>query len=227
LKTSVELSLHSYRILKKGKSLVKADNYQPMLAQIRKRMDELRRLDNEQASRNYAHLYCMNPPLSASRIAVLEQQYQVSLPEEYCLFFQEIGNGSTDRSWGLFPLEEALQCQWDEEEEEESRPDYFREPFVPPVSLADADDSDGWGGPGLLILEHTGCGECSYLAVSGAEYGHIWQGQPDWLYPAFTPSQLPDDLRTINERHDYLLSCANPPRLTFLSWWYQRLCGGW
>jgi hypothetical protein len=50
------------------------------------------------------HRYSSNPPLSALQVRAFEQQYNVTLPEEYSEYLRTLGNGGAGPAYGVIPL---------------------------------------------------------------------------------------------------------------------------
>ncbi len=206
---------------------MEADEAHQMLKRIQEKLEQLRALDtNYQVFNAQAHRYRLNPCLSSQQIDALEQRSQILLPAEYRLFLQEIGNGGAGPDYGIFPLEQSLECRWDDWEKWfPEMSDYLQEPFVPPTSPDDTGPFDEAWGPGLLVLGHIGCGEFNYLVLSGVEYGHIWEGSDMHPLPACCFSDLPEEIQKgrgkdfYSSVHRYLLSPAHKQRLTFLAWY--------
>lgn len=60
---------------------------------IQQKIIQVRKLDsNREIFGAYKHNYHLNPPVSSKRIRCFEEHYQIKLPEEYCVFMQQVTN---------------------------------------------------------------------------------------------------------------------------------------
>jgi hypothetical protein len=181
--------------------------------------------------------YRLNPCLPAEQLDALEQRYHLSLPEEYRLFLQAIGNGGTGPYYGVYPIERALQETFGDllYDSPTNGPDYFQRPFVPPSSAKITEEQGTHSFFGLLRIAEMGCNGYCYLVVSGVERGTIWTDWEDiWLCPehrrapasrALIPSQVWNSLDGQHNAQfvDYVLSPAYPHRVTFFQWYEDWL----
>ena len=66
---------------------------QEQIKRIQQKIIQVRKLDsNREIFGAYKHNYHLNPPVSSKRIRCFEEHYQIKLPEEYCVFMQQITN---------------------------------------------------------------------------------------------------------------------------------------
>lgn len=96
----------------------------------------------------------MNPTLSEEEIQSFERKHGITLPIEYRLFLQLVGNGGYGPYYGLLPLHDEIECISKEILEKEEETEVFEGKF--------------------LKLSHEGCGYFYGLALTGEEMGTIW-----------------------------------------------------
>jgi len=97
----------------------------------------------------------MNPTLSEEEIQIFERKHGITLPIEYRLFLQLVGNGGGGPYYGLLPLHDEIEFISKEIiEGEEEEVELFEGKF--------------------LKLSHEGCGYFYGLALTGEETGNIW-----------------------------------------------------
>ena len=66
---------------------------QEQIKRIQQKIIQVRKLDsNREIFGAYKHNYHLNPPVSSKRIRCFEEHYQIKLPEEYCVFMQQVTN---------------------------------------------------------------------------------------------------------------------------------------
>ena len=66
---------------------------QEQIKRIQQKIIQVRKLDsNREIFGANKHNYHLNPPVSSKRIRCFEEHYQIKLPEEYCVFMQQITN---------------------------------------------------------------------------------------------------------------------------------------
>lgn len=134
--------------------------------------DMLQRLRAEDAGLRVfgapSHKYHLNPRLTEPEIRQFEADHGITLPEDYRLFLQRIGNGGPGPAYGLETLARAAQAC-------DPRSPF---PFTEASKDYPEDVLDRWCDKpsGVLELCHHGCAIYSYLVVSGASWGTIWEG---------------------------------------------------
>lgn len=148
--------------------------------QLSKIRDKLRRLRETDTGLSFfgarEHRYELNPPVPESVVAALEGKYGVTLPAQYREFLLSAGDGGAGPYYGLYPLRYAY------EEMGWIKPGDIRKPFPldrPWNPDGDAEEQyDLPAGAGLhdgcIMLSHHGCGYWSFLVVTGAERGNVW-----------------------------------------------------
>lgn len=208
------------------------------MERIQEKLKRLRQRDSRyQVFGAKQHRYRLNSCLSPEQIDALEQHYHLSLPEEYRLFLQDMGNGGAGPYYGIYPIERALQETFEDllYDSPIKGPNYFQQPFVPPSSVKMTEEQGTHSFFGLLRIAEMGCDGYCYLVVSGEERGTIWTDWEDiWLSPeprrgpsslALIPPQVWNYLDGQHNAHfiDYLLSPAYPHRLTFFQWYEDWL----
>jgi hypothetical protein len=130
-----------------------------------------------------SHRYRIGPKLSEGKILKFEKDHGITLPEDYRLYLQLVGNGydrwsnlhdapsiiaGAGPGYGIYPLSnifigKALNQPFPFEEEVEV-------PYEPPY--------DAWEGdiPGAMEISTEGCASHTHLIVKGAAFGTIWEG---------------------------------------------------
>lgn len=121
------------------------------------------------------HRYRLNPPLSDAEMRTFEAEHGIQLPEEYRLFLREIGNGGPGPSYGLRTLAASAQAV------APAAP--F--PFAPGKTDYPEEVLDRWNDEPFGVLEicDHGCAIYSYLVVTGAHHGTIWDGEGTSVQP--------------------------------------------
>ena len=114
------------------------------------------------------HRYSFGPALPPAQMEAFESTHGVNLPLDYRCFLTTVGNGGAGPYYGLEPLETF--------DRDLSRPFPFTQAAVPLTALSEKSRSDEF--PGILEFCHQGCDYYSYLVVTGAAYGTIWDGCP-------------------------------------------------
>jgi len=208
------------------------------IERIQEKLKHLRQRDTTyQVFGANRHGYRLNSCLSLEQLDALEQRYHLSLPEEYQLFLQYIGDGGAGPYYGIYPIEQALQETFEDQLDDSpiKGPDYFQQPFMPPSSAKMTEEQGTHSFFGLLRIAEIGCDGYCYLVVSGEERGTIWTDWEDiWLSPEY--GRAPSSLRLIppqvwncldgqhnNQFVDYLLSPTYSHRLTFFQWYEDWL----
>ena len=137
-----------------------------------------------------SHRYLIGPKLSEVDILKFEKENGITLPEDYRVYLQLVGNGSgrspkphyspsfiagAGPGYGIYPLSnifvgDALSQPFPFEEEVEV-------PYEPPY--------DAWEGniPGAMEISTEGCASHTHLIVKGAAFGTIWEGWDDHFVP--------------------------------------------
>ncbi len=124
-----------------------------------------------------SHKYRIYPCLTELEVQDFEQKHSVILPEEYCRFVLEIGNGGVGPDYGLRQLQDprrsipALLSQpWPHCTEWNLKSDQFGS--IQEFNLEYERDEQTQGS---LAVCDMGCGYDVLLVVSGEERGTIWQ----------------------------------------------------
>ena len=94
----------------------------------------------------------LNPTLSEEEIRSFENKHGISLPIEYRLFLQLVGNGGGGPYYGLLPLHDDIE--------------YIRSEEL-------TGETEAFEGK-FLKLSHEGCGYFYGLTLTGEEAGNIW-----------------------------------------------------
>jgi hypothetical protein len=190
-----------------------------MFLEIRKKLDELNRLDTKRsifdASR---HQYNLNPPLAPERVVEIEQAIGISLPEQYRKFVIEFANGGAGPDHGIHPLERVVNPKLVSRKVLES----IARPFPVPRDV-DAMRELGWLPPGTLEVAEIGCGGAYHLVLSGADRGYVWVVNPDgdWSPELSDESHLQGD--TIESYLDAAINSPNALKLEFIDWYVKWL----
>lgn len=156
-----------------------------------------------------AHGYRLHPRLTEGEIRQFESNHGVTLPEDYRLFLQVVGNGGPGPSYGLETLAKtAAGC--------DPRTPF---PFEGTSEGYPEDVQERWfdDRPGVLELCHHGCAIYSYLVVNGAPWGTIWdaEGLPSLSEPSFARWYwlwADQSLRRLHKEH--LAQCLRPGMTT-------------
>ena len=64
---------------------------QEQIKRIQQKIIQVRKLDSNKEIFG-ANKHNLNPPVSSKRIRCFEERYQIKLPEEYCVFMQQVTN---------------------------------------------------------------------------------------------------------------------------------------
>lgn len=123
-----------------------------------------------ETAKHYARKrFVLNSPLKEEAVIEFEQQYGISLPDEYREFLLRVANGGHQSFRPLFRLNEGGE--------------YTRilplldQPFQHTKDWnefnAEEDDNDFYI-QGALPFFHEGCGYYYFLVVTGSERGNIW-----------------------------------------------------
>lgn len=113
------------------------------------------------------HRYRVGPPIEADRLATIEAELDVRLPDEYRDHVTAISDGGAGPYHGLIPLDHPIQVA------------AARGVFVP--------DAPGRAlYHGVVGLAHLGCGYVAMLVVDGWAKGQVWldaRGSGDGVIP--------------------------------------------
>lgn len=217
--------------LREEKKTIQADQ---CLERIKEKLNRLRQQDHPyRVFGARKHRYHLMRCLSLEQIHTLEQRSHLSLPEDYRLFLQVIGNGGAGPSSGILPLEKSLKLGKSLAWTAGDNPgpvDYFERPFVPPTSVKSQEDWETLLSlTGLLPITSLGDGGYVHLVVSGKERGYLWgtHDGTNWLWPEFsTRDVIPEDVWSQHGKSDFinfLLSPLHTHRVTFLEWYEHWL----
>ncbi|MGN9787026.1 SMI1/KNR4 family protein [Nonomuraea sp. ZG12] len=146
-------------------------------ALVHRRLAEIERQDPEHrrfgASR---HHYRLGRKLSERKVAKLEKQIGIQLPDTFRVFLTEVGNGGAGPSYGMYTIEEALRL----DAKEHVYPDFYTAPFphtedwTPPLEEQPEDYEESRWITGSLVLAEFGCGAFHRLVVNGPVAGEVW-----------------------------------------------------
>lgn len=149
------------------------------MAEIAAKLNEL--VDKDVELKTFgarSHRYQINPPLPLSELRAFEQQFGVTLPQDYADFLTQLGNGGMGPHYGLLPLAEAV------DHEHRSREflatpfpltEYFN-PYDADDETADDDCFRDQQICGSIALSHHGCGYFDRLVITGPQAGKVWTG---------------------------------------------------
>jgi uncharacterized protein (TIGR02996 family) len=191
----------------------------PPFAEIRRRLQELDRLDSKRAVfAADSHQYRLNPPLDAARLEQIEALIRCRLPEQYRRFVTEFADGGAGPDYGIRPLAPLL---------EDANPDRLaplRRPFPVPANVEEM-RALGYQPPGTLPVCEIGCGGFYHLILSGPERGHVWVQNPEgeWGPLLFDESRLVADGDGIDAVWEAALRSPPAWRLEFLDWYARWL----
>lgn len=171
------------------------------ISMIKDKLDMLKRCDRKlRVFGASTHKYQINEPLNEKDIKEFEDEYLITLPDEYRCFLLEVGDGGAGPYYGLQTLNDSLF-----EDLDYKRPGEYVNPSIQFPHLAawnmefegDYEDdvayqefeeeyfSDKWI-TGVLRLCNYGCGISMNLVVNGDEKGNIWvddRGNDGGIYP--------------------------------------------
>ncbi|MBD2126785.1 SMI1/KNR4 family protein [Microcoleus sp. ZQ-A2] len=153
-----------------------------------------------------AHRYQLNACLTKKQVANFEQQYKITLPEDYRSFLLHIGNGGSGRyggagpCYGILSLEKSLAEI--KIEIKNFGLNFLSEPF--PLKESDALDcihkrnrelpfyfiDEDYPLCGSLPICHQGCGWMYVLVVSGEQKGKIWTAGEGWCPFYYEDNQI-------------------------------------
>lgn len=79
------------------------------LDNIREKIDRLSKLDDQRdVFGANKHRYELNECITRSALSVIEDEYRISLPDDYRAFLSELGNGGVGPSFGLYRIEQSI-----------------------------------------------------------------------------------------------------------------------
>lgn len=148
--------------------------------------DKLRRL--KKADKTYGvfgsekHKYKLKGTLPEKTIRQFEESFSIELPDDYCQFLREVGNGGAGPYYGLEPLENGRYADLHHKDANDlinpsfpfqhtSYWNFEDDQFVP--ENEDTYFDNKWV-DGVLRISDFGCGVSMNLVVNGPEYGNIW-----------------------------------------------------
>jgi len=106
------------------------------------------------------HRYRAGRPITEARIAAIEAEANVRLPDDYRQHLLALGDGGAGPYYGLLPLDHPVQRAL--------LPGVF--PYV--HGAAPPEDASPW--QGVVGVGHLGCGYTALLVVTGPARGQIW-----------------------------------------------------
>ncbi|MDH2433787.1 SMI1/KNR4 family protein [Pokkaliibacter sp. MBI-7] len=169
------------------------------------------------------HRYELRLPINESRLEKLEEEYGITLPEDYRNFILNISNGGAGPGYGLYSIEEALARNGDE----------IKELFIRPDEINEEQD-DHLKECGMLILCQHGCANDDFLILNGTERGFVWE-YIDWVGHHIPLSKNMPKLSSLNnlpqEEHpeakkkwvSSLFLVKNDQKMTFSDWYIDWL----
>lgn len=126
---------------------------------------------------SFHHMYRFYPCLIELEVQEFEQQYQVTLPEDYRQFLLEIGNGGVGPNYGLRRLldpkrsiPQLISHLWPHRIEWNLNRDQLDSVQEFNIEYEREEQTQG-----SLALSDMGCGYEILLVVTGEERGTIWQ----------------------------------------------------
>ncbi|MBF2461297.1 SMI1/KNR4 family protein [Listeria welshimeri] len=164
--------------------------YQHQLDRIQSKITILKEKDIEMnLFGSKSHQYTFNQPLTNQTITAFENKHQITLPQGYRAFLEQIGNGGMGPYYGLETLADGVFASLDYKEKKYGVQN-LSEPFP---------HTNNWNAPGyregmsyedyltwqelcfqdkevfgLLRIANFGCGVSINLVVNGSSYGEIW-----------------------------------------------------
>lgn len=188
---------------------------------------------NSHLSDVYDHRYRIGPPLGEAKIAAVEAAHGITLPEGYCAFLLEVGNGGVDGQPGPGPGYELLSLD-DSIQHRLTNRDGLAAPFpythhwnpnlqeYPSFTAREEEIYRPEHIQGTLVLGHAGCGMHYRLVVSGQVRGSVWlddRGSDNGIWPMVLEEGRVSDLAGFSREE-------NPPDLPladFLTWYEHWL----
>ncbi|MCA9673843.1 MAG: SMI1/KNR4 family protein [Kofleriaceae bacterium] len=124
------------------------------------------------------HRYLTGPRLDDARLAAIEAEVGIRLPDDYRAHLRTIGDGGAGPYHGLMPLDHPLQLA------------AARGAFALRDTTATVDAPRGPAlYQGVVGLAHLGCGYVAFLVVAGPARGQVWldgRGADDGVRPIVT-----------------------------------------
>jgi len=177
------------------------------LDRIKQKLETLKELDkNLRLFGADAHEYVLNKPLSKNEIETFEAKYTIRLPEEFAVFYTEIGNGGVGPFYGLTSLENTVFAYGNTNLLlNPSKPFPYTKnwnmEFIPTINFKENEDEYDKQRKkfdeiyyalefmnGTLCICNYGCGVLINLVVNGNEYGYLWtddRSNGNGIYPSF------------------------------------------
>lgn len=183
---------------------------------LKEKLEQLKRVDrNLTVYGARYHKYRFNPCLTIERLPSVEQDYQISFPEEYCTFLLKMGNGGAGPGLGVFSLEESFEEITTELQDDRA---FLTHDFIPPASPYELPPllGDHFYAPGVLPVCHSGDAIMDSLILNGPERGNIWNHLDLWFpCPPYEKSSRlsPEEWRELKSFDQY------PYRATFFDWY--------
>ena len=142
------------------------------------------------------HAFGLEPTLAKAELESVEQQWDVTFPDDYRTFLLEVGRGGAGPGYGLFPLVRArdvwrFEGDGGELVSEVKRPFPHREKWNASFrERGEGEDEDAYWEAlaawedalyfhpeqthGAICICHEGCAIRDWLVVTGPERGHVW-----------------------------------------------------
>ena len=156
------------------------------ILELKRLITQLRREDrNLRVYGADGHEYQIGPTLSEAQLSDFEQQHKITLPQDYRLYLQRVGNGGNGdpakiqkNPWfhagagpfnGIYPLHDELI----------SKNAHLPFPFRSDAELTD-EQYEEWDVendvhiPGLIEIASQGCAGTVRLVVNGDGHGEVW-----------------------------------------------------
>jgi SMI1 / KNR4 family (SUKH-1) len=190
------------------------------IERLQEKLEQLKRLDrNLSVYGARYHQYRFNGCLTFEQLTAVEQDYQISFPEEYQAFLLKMGNGGAGPGQGVFSLEESFKEIAAELQDDRA---FLTYPFVAPASpnelppLLEEHIDLYFYAPGTFPVGHAGDSIMQSLILNGPERGNIWNHRDDWFPcpPHEKSSRLTTEEWKNLKRFDHY-----PYRATFFDWY--------
>lgn len=121
------------------------------------------------------HRYAVAPPIDGARLAAIEAELDVRLPDEYRDHVLGLGDGGAGPYHGVMPLDHPVQLAT-------ARGTF---PHTGPIRTAQAPAGRALY-QGVVGVAHLGCGYVAFLVVRGPARGQVWldaRGSDDGVFP--------------------------------------------
>ncbi len=144
------------------------------------KIETLRKLDKSfKLFGSSTHHYTLNAPLTDDIISDFEEKNHITLPNDYRLFLQHVGNGGVGPCYGLIELENTLRHIYPKNgpfslEESFPHQNISYRNFNQLNYEPEADYMQNKYINGSLGICDEGCGYYDLLVVSGKEKGLVW-----------------------------------------------------